>query len=126
MERFFRHSSSIVIWTTLTVSLYLYVTQWSEIATVGGFTLHITDLLFGVTIIYCVVGSALTRSSHSLPESLLLLLCSLLVLNFIRGVIEASYNAAGVQFRHFSGFIAIIAFMYFWGRAFNLQWIFRN
>jgi hypothetical protein len=35
----------------------LFLTEWSEIATVGDYTLHITDVLFGITMIYCLAGA---------------------------------------------------------------------
>jgi O-antigen ligase len=123
MKSPFRRTSPIVVIATLAISFYLAVTQWSALAVIGGFTFHITDLFFGLAAIYCVVGFAITGRRPSVLESLLLTLCGLLFLNFGRGVVEASYNAAGVQFRNFSGFIAVIAFMYFWGREFKLDWI---
>jgi hypothetical protein len=102
--------------------MYMYVTNWSEIALVGNFHLHITDLLFSITAIYCIVG-ALTRWYRSALELALLVLNGLLVLNFGRGTMESS-AAAGVEFREFSGFIGGASFVYFWGRELNVDWVF--
>jgi putative transposase len=35
----------------------LFLTEWSEIATVRDYTLHITDVLFGITMTYCLAGA---------------------------------------------------------------------
>jgi hypothetical protein len=119
----FRQTSPVVVLATLAVSLYLYITQWPEIGVVGDFHLHITDLLFGLIAIYCAVG-AMTRWYYPvLPEVLLLILGGTLVLSFGRGALASSAAASGVQFREFTVFIFLVAFIYFWGRELNVDWV---
>jgi succinoglycan biosynthesis transport protein ExoP len=50
MRWYFQQTAPFVVLATLVAGLYLFVTEWSEIATVGDLTLPITDALFGITI----------------------------------------------------------------------------
>jgi hypothetical protein len=123
-EYFFRQTAPIVVWATGVVSFYLYATGKTEVAVIGSFTLHISDILFGVISIYCVAG-ALTRWYRSFLEMLLLLLCLLLLLSFARGLAIFG-STAGVAFRTYAVFTGLAAFVYFWGRTLNVDWVFRK
>src|SRR5437867_5593321 len=106
MQRFFRQTSPLVILATIATSLYLYITQKSELAIISGFTLHITDILFALILIYCFAGVK-NRWNYSVPDVALLILCGLFVFNFLRGIGEFSPSQAGVPFRSVSNFAAL-------------------
>jgi O-antigen ligase len=126
MRWYFRQLLPATILTTLATSMYLYVTQFSELTVIGGFTLHITDVLFAVIMLYCISG-ALSRWYYSPLELALLVLCSLLIFSFGRGVVALGAAASGAQFRaSFAGFISFVAFVYFWGRDLNADWVFNK
>jgi hypothetical protein len=107
---------------TLAVSFYLYVTELSDVANIGGFTLHVGDMLFMLTIIFCVLG-AITTWYRSYSEILLLLMGCLVLLGFARGASRFGVAAAGIQAREFVGFFAAAAFIYFWGRTIDKGWV---
>jgi hypothetical protein len=123
MREYFRRTSPFVVLATFATSMYLYITDWPEIATVSGFTLHITDILFFIATVYCMAG-AFTRWYRSVSQLAVLIVAGLLVLSFARGVAASGWAAAGVDFRFFSGFISAAAFAYFWGRELNIEWVF--
>src|SRR5581483_3550031 len=87
---------SLLVWAWIFVSFYMFATQKSMLTSIGGFTLHITDLLFFLAALYCVPAS-FYRWRRS-PEFILLLFYVLLVLSFMRGSLVAP-AAAGVEFR---------------------------
>ncbi len=120
---FFQKTSPVVVLATLLVSGYLYVTEESLITEVGGFTLHVTDLLFVLAAMYCLAG-ALVRW-HSSLEIVLLMLSAMLLLSFGRGIVTWGSGPAGVQFRQVAVFIALATFVYFWGRGLKIDWVFK-
>lgn len=122
---FFRQTAPVVVLATMAVSFYLYVTGESEIAVIGSFTLHVTDLLFCVTVVYCVAG-ALSRWYYSVFEMALLILSAFLVISFGLGVATVGAAKAGVGFRMVAVFVALVTFIYFWGRALNIEWLFKK
>src|SRR5438128_1267265 len=121
---FFQKTSPVVVLATLLVSAYLYVTEESTIAEVGGFTLHLPDLLFALAAIYCVAG-AVVRWHSSLEEIVLLMLCAMMLLSFGRGIVTWGSAPAGVQFRQVAVFVSLAAYVYFWGRELNIDWVFK-
>src|SRR5690349_19168528 len=104
-------AAGIVIWATLGVSLYLYVTQWTYLFEMGGFSLHIHDLLILLTSVYCVGGVLVAQWRFS-GELILIALCALFIISFGRGVLSVDVNVAGVQFRPFAEFASLSIFVY--------------
>jgi O-antigen ligase len=96
--------------------------QWDEIGVIGNFTLHVTDLLFALTMIHCS-ASALWRWRYSPLEYLNLLLCGILVVNFARGIAAVGVASAGVQFRNVAGFVAASLFVFFMHRRTDIDWV---
>lgn len=123
MARHVNRTSAIVVFATLCVSFYTFVRQATDITTIGSFTLHTTDVLFGL-IISCSLFGLKNWRGHSLSETMLLLLSGLLLLNFGRGVIQVGNADAGNSFRLYAVFTALIIFGYFWGRKLDVQWVF--
>jgi O-Antigen ligase len=123
MQVFLRRNAYLVVLVTFAASLYEYATEWSEITTIGSFTLHTGDLLFGLLLIYTVFGAVFDRGRHSALEKVLMALCGLLLLSFLRGVVAAGAAPAGVQFREFAVFVGLAGFMYFWGRDLDRDWL---
>src|SRR5215469_13943461 len=119
---FFRQTAPVVVLATLGVAMQDYVRQWDELGTIGNFTLHVGDLLFALTMIYC--GAVGLRRHYSLLEFLNLLLCAVIVVNFARGMAVVGVAAAGVQFRLFGGFIAGSLFVFLMHRRLDIEWVF--
>lgn len=125
MTRDVNRACAFIVLATLCVSFYAYVKQATDLTSIGGFTLHITDLLFGLIISFGLLGLRNWRS-HSLSETTLLFLSSLLLLSFFRGLIQAGSAEAGNAFRLYSVFTALIIFVYFWGRKLDYWWVFEK
>jgi hypothetical protein len=116
-------TGAIVVAAMLCVSFYTFVRQATDLTTIGGFTLHITDLLFGLAISCSLFGLKNWRD-HSASERMLLFLSGLLLLSFCRGLVQAGNSAAGNAFRLYSVFTALIIFTYLWGRKLDPRWVF--
>jgi hypothetical protein len=114
---------AIAVAATLCVSFYTFVKQATDLTTIGGFTLHITDLLFGLAI-SCALLALKNWRDHSLSEKMLLVLSGLLFLSFCRGLGQVSGSDAGNAFRLYAVFTALIVFAYFWGRKLDPRWLF--
>jgi hypothetical protein len=123
VARYGDRTCASVVLASLCVSFYTYVRQATELTTIGSFTLHITDVLFALIIAWSLLGLKNWRG-HSLSETLLLFLWSLLLLNFCRGLIQLGSAAAGNAFRLYAVFTALIIFVVFWGRKLDYRWVF--
>jgi O-antigen ligase len=120
---FFRQTAPIVIVATLAAAMYDYIRMWDVIGVIGNFTLHVSDLVFGLTMIYCSAW-AMRRWRHSPLEYLNLLLCGVLVLNFARGIIAVGVGAAGVHFRLlYAGYVGAASFVFLMHRQIDIQWV---
>lgn len=120
---FFHRTAPAVVWATLGVALYMYVRGWTLIAVVDSFHLHITDLLFAFTMVYCLAGG-LERWRHSPLEYLNLSLCLVLAMNFGRGLVGLNVDMAGNEFRElYSGYVAASLFIYLMYRHLDGDWI---
>jgi hypothetical protein len=113
-----------VVIVTLCVAFYSYVREATELTNIGGFNLHITDLLFALIIFWSLFGLKNWRS-HSASETMAVVLSGMLFLSFFRGVIDVG-TAAGVAFRMYAVFAALIVFAFFWGRKLAYEWIFAK
>jgi hypothetical protein len=103
--------------------MYGYAREWTELGQIGSFTLHITDIVFVFTLVYCFYNR-LWGWRHSWLETSNILLCALLVFNLLRGMAAGEVGAAGVQFRDFSGYIAASVFVYLSYRQLDRDWVF--
>src|SRR5260370_24617753 len=120
---FFRQTAPIVIVATLGVALYDYIRMWDEIGVIGNFTLHVSDLLFGLMMIYCSAW-ALGRWRHSPLEYLNLLLCGVHVLNFARGMMAVGVAPAGIHFRLlYAGYVGAALFAFLMHRRIDIHWV---
>jgi hypothetical protein len=97
--------------------------QWDLIGLIGNFNLHVIDVLFVFTMIYCAV-SAVERWRYSPLEYLNVLLCGILIVNFARGIAVVSVALAGVHFRYVAGFVAASLFVFFMPRRIDIDWVF--
>lgn len=113
-----------VVIVTLCVAFYSYVREATELTNIGGFNLHITDLLFALIIFWSLFGLK-NWHGHSASETMALVLSGMLFLSFFRGVIEVG-TAAGVAFRMYAVFAALMSFAFFWGRKLDYEWIFAK
>jgi O-antigen ligase len=107
-DQVFAKAWRVLVLATFAVAGYTYVREWTEIAVISGFHLHVTDLLVAAALA-SFAGAARRRSLLSAAEFALLALCSLLLLNFARGVLATGATNAGNAFRPYSGFIATTA-----------------
>jgi hypothetical protein len=123
MISFFQRSTHVVVAAILWGSFYLYCTEETMLKEIGGFTLHVTDLLFVLAICYSIVGAFIRW--HLSLEVVLLILCGLLFISFARGVVSWGYASAGVPFRDVALFTSLIAFVYFWAHRLDVDWIFN-
>jgi O-antigen ligase len=123
-DQVFAKAWRVLVLATFAVAGYTYVRQWTEIAVISGFHLHVTDLLVAAALA-SFAGAARRRSLLSAAEFALLALCSLLLLNFARGVLATGATNAGNAFRAYSGFIATTALaLVAPPRRDNLAWVF--
>ena len=120
---FFRETAPAVVLAILAVAMFDYIRMWDVIGVIGNFTLHVSDLLFAVTVIYCGAWS-LGRWRYSPLEYVNLLLCGIIVLNFARGMAAVGVAQAGVTFRSFSGFVGSSFFVFLMHRRINVDWVF--
>ena len=102
--------------------MYTYVRNLSELANIGGYTLHIDDLLFIFVVIYCVAGAG-RQVNRSFGSLALLALSAILLLNFVRGASEVGLKDAGVAFRNSSTFVSVSIFICFWFSRLDAQWV---
>ena len=123
MARSVNRMCGVVVLATLCVSFYTDVREATALTSIGGFNLHITDILFGLIISWSLFGLKNWRG-HSPSETLLFVLGGMLFMSFLRGVVEAGGAAAGVAFRMYAVFVALIIFTFFWGRKLNYGWVF--
>ena len=103
--------------------MHYYIRQWDEIGVIGSFTLHVADLLFAFTMIYCSVW-ALGRWRYSPLEYLNLLLSAILILNFARGMVAVGSAPAGVHFRSlYVGYVSAALFVFLMHRRIDSHWV---
>jgi hypothetical protein len=119
---FSRQTAPAVILATLAVAMFDYVRMWDVIGVIGNFTLHVSDVLFAVTLIYCIAW-ALQRWRYSPLEYVNLLLCGIIALNFARGMAAVGVAHAGVTFRTFSGFVVSSLFVFLMHQRISIDWV---
>jgi len=112
-----------VVLAILGAAMYYYMRQWDLIGLIRNFNLHVIDVLFAFTMIYCA-ASAVGRWRYSPLEYLNVLLCGILIVNFARGMAAVSFALAGVHFRYAAGFVAASLFVFFMPRRIDIDWLF--
>src|SRR5690242_15663865 len=109
----FQKTVRLTILAYLAIKVYIYARNWTEIAHIGTFTLHITDLVFLFITAQWIPGSA-TRRNYSIWDIALFGLCGLMIFGLLRGITAVGLTAAGNAFRSSADFVAITVFLRLW------------